>query len=146
MAARHNEIKKFSEYSQRTSLQTPSRISHLTPSLHRQGSSCRNNPMQLCAKFVSATRRDQQASGLCSPEVPCAPWKRKTQHGFYLLGFLFWRRPIDSLAPASSPAARAGLTVYVARRPPARSLTAGGVPPRRATSWRQHRNVKTPLR
>lgn len=27
-------------------------------------------------------------------------------------GFLFWRRPIDSFAPAHSPATLAGLTVY----------------------------------
>ena len=57
-------------------------------------------------------------------------------------GISFWRRPIDSLAPASSPAARAGLTIYVARRPPATSLTAGGVPPRRATS--RTRKCKNP--
>jgi hypothetical protein len=29
-------------------------------------------------------------------------------------GILFWRRPIDSLAPARSPATLAGLTVYLA--------------------------------
>jgi hypothetical protein len=45
---------------------------------------------------------------------------------------------------ANSPAARAGLTIYVARRPLATSLTADGVRPRRASSRTQHRNVKTP--
>ena len=30
------------------------------------------------------------------------------------VGILFWRRPIDSLTPARSPAALAGLTVYLA--------------------------------
>ena len=49
-------------------------------------------------------------------------------------GFLFWRRPTDSRIPIRSPAARTGLTIYVARRPPATSLTACGVPPRRASS------------
>jgi hypothetical protein len=87
-------------------------------------------------------------SGPCSPEVEIAcvdpAEKIKARHLKQVAGF--WRRPIDSFGPAHSPAARAGLTIYVARPPPATSLTAGGVPPRRATSWMQHGNVKTPLR
>ncbi len=46
--------------------------------------------------------------------------------------------------PRARPAARAGLTIYVARLPAATSLTAGGVPPRRATSRRAAQKCKSP--
>jgi hypothetical protein len=37
---------------------------------------------------------------------------KKPRRLFPGVGFLFWRRPIDSLTPVRSPAALAGLTVY----------------------------------
>ena len=40
--------------------------------------------------------------------------KQKNPACFHMPGFQFWRRPIDSLTPDRSPAARAGLTVYLA--------------------------------
>src|SRR5436190_23859048 len=46
--------------------------------------------------------------------------------------------------PRARPAARAGLTIYVARLPSARPLTASGVPPRRASSRRAARKCKSP--
>ena len=49
-----------------------------------------------------------------------------------MLGALFWRRPIDLQTPVCSPAALAGLAVYLAAAPRRCSLTACGVPPRRA--------------
>ncbi len=59
-------------------------------------------------------------------------------------GILFWRRPTDSRFPTRSPAARAGLTIYLARFPSARPLTASGVPPRRASSKRAAQKCKSP--
>ena len=72
--------------------------------------------------------------------------KQESRRLFPGAGFVFWRRSIALLTLVRSPAARAGLTIYVARRSPATSLTAVGVPPCRASSRTQHRNVKTPLR
>jgi KTSC domain len=66
---------------------------------------------QTSAKFVNGMFKDARRA---------LPRKEKPRHLIQVAGF--WRRPIDSFAPAHSPAARAGLTIYVARRPPATSL------------------------
>jgi len=46
--------------------------------------------------------------------------QKKPRHLKQVAGF--WRRPIDLRTPIRWPAARAGLTVYLARFPSARSL------------------------
>jgi hypothetical protein len=62
-----------------------------------------------------------------------AAHKRKLATSFNMPGIWFWRRPIDSFAPAHSAAA-ATLTVHPVVSQPLGSLTICGPRPRRASS------------
>ena len=60
---------------------------------------------------------DHLPGGFPDRRVLCSSRRRpetKNPACFHMPGFQFWRRPIDSLTPDRSPAARAGLTVYLA--------------------------------
>jgi hypothetical protein len=63
------------------------------------------------ANKSAVPRRSVLSTRAGVPEKQNARWSQPP-------GILFWRRPIDSFAPAHSPATLAGLTVY----PPAAGL------------------------